>query len=195
MVQKKIYQSIKRIFDVSAAAAALIILALPLGCIALAIKLTSSGPVIHWSRRIGKNNLLFQMAKFRTMRVDTPQVATHLLKDSSAYVTSIGKFLRKFSLDELPQLINIISGDLSFVGPRPALFNQDDLIRLRTEKNVHKFIPGLTGWAQINGRDELQIPQKVEFDAYYCEHSSFLFDIKIIVLTVFKAFSGAGVCH
>jgi O-antigen biosynthesis protein WbqP len=163
----------KRIFDSLAALAALLVLAMPMLAIAVAIKLTSTGPVLYWSDRVGRNNRIFRMPKFRTMRTDTPAVATHLLGDPDRYVTSIGKLLRKTSLDELPQLISIIKGDMSFVGPRPALFNQDDLIELRTSKGIHRLIPGLTGWAQINGRDELPIPVKVEFDQYYLLNTDF----------------------
>ncbi|MGB5229887.1 MAG: sugar transferase, partial [Desulfoprunum sp.] len=169
----------KRIFDSLAALAALLVLAMPMLAIAVAIKLTSTGPVLYWSDRVGRNNRIFRMPKFRTMRTDTPAVATHLLGDPDRYVTSIGKLLRKTSLDELPQLISIIKGDMSFVGPRPALFNQDDLIELRTSKGIHRLTPGLTGWAQINGRDELPIPVKVEFDQYYLLNRSMLLDLKI----------------
>lgn len=189
------YETLKRISDVIIALCALFILAIPLAIIAMAVKLSSAGSVIHWSKRIGKNNILFQMAKFRTMRIDAPQVATHLMKDPNIYLTAIGRFLRKYSLDELPQLVNIIKGDISFVGPRPALFNQDDLVRLRTERGVHHILPGLTGWAQVNGRDELPIPVKVEYDVYYCERRSFLFDAKIIFITILKAISGENVSH
>jgi O-antigen biosynthesis protein WbqP len=163
--------------------------------IALFVKLTSSGSVLYWSDRYGKNNKLFKMPKFRTMMQDTPAVATHLLSNPDIYLTPFGKFLRKSSLDELPQLISILTGDMSFVGPRPALFNQDDLIKFRTEKGVHQLTPGLTGWAQVNGRDELPIPDKVAFDEYYLNHRSFLFDMKIIVLTVVKVLRGEGVTH
>jgi O-antigen biosynthesis protein WbqP len=195
MVQGKSYIVVKRLFDIVAAMCTLIVLSAPLLIIALFIKLTSRGPVIHWSRRIGKNNTIFLMAKFRTMCIDTPQVATHLLENPDRYVTPIGRFLRKYSLDELPQLFNIIKDDISVVGPRPALFNQDDLRELRTRKGVHALMPGLTGWAQINGRDELSIPVKVELDEYYLLHRSFLFDIKIILLTVIKVLKKEGVTH
>jgi O-antigen biosynthesis protein WbqP len=167
----------------------------PLIVIAAIIKLTSRGPVIYMSNRIGINNTTFKMAKFRTMRIDTPQVATHLLENPEIWVTSVGKILRKYSLDELPQLINILKGDLSFVGPRPALFNQKDLIDLRTQCGVHAITPGLTGWAQINGRDELSIPEKVEFDTYYLEHRSFLLDLKIILLTFVKSIRADNISH
>jgi O-antigen biosynthesis protein WbqP len=186
---------IKRTFDVVAATAALLILSIPIVIIALMIRQTSKGPIIHWSKRIGINNSIFKMAKFRTMRIDTPQVATHLLENPNQYVTSVGRFLRKYSLDELPQLINIIRGDISVVGPRPALFNQDDLRELRTRKGVHLLKPGLTGWAQVNGRDEIPIPVKVGFDEYYLNHRSFWFDLRIIFLTIMKVVKGEGVTH
>jgi O-antigen biosynthesis protein WbqP len=185
----------KRIFDSLAALAALLVLAMPMLAIAVAIKLTSTGPVLYWSDRVGRNNRIFRMPKFRTMRTDTPAVATHLLGDPDRYVTSIGKLLRKTSLDELPQLISIIKGDMSFVGPRPALFNQDDLIELRTSKGIHRLTPGLTGWAQINGRDELPIPVKVEFDQYYLLNRSMLLDLKIIGRTALKVILRDGVSH
>ena len=152
--------------------------------IALAIKLTSPGPVIYWSDRVGRNNVIFSMPKFRTMNIDTPNVATHLLENPDQYVTATGKFLRSTSLDELPQLWNIFKGEMCIVGPRPALFNQDDLIHLRTEKGDHQLIPGLTGWAQINGRDELPIPEKVDLDKEYLDGQSLWFDLKIIMLTI-----------
>jgi O-antigen biosynthesis protein WbqP len=163
--------------------------------VALAVRLTSRGSILYWSERIGRNNVIFKMPKFRTMRSDTPAVATHLLSNPALYLTPIGEFLRKSSLDELPQLLSILKGDMSFVGPRPALFNQDDLIALRTEKGVHVLTPGLTGWAQVNGRDELPIPVKVDFDEYYLLHHSLLLDIKIIVLTVLKVLRREGVTH
>ena len=150
---------------------------------------------MYWSDRVGKNNTIFRMPKFRTMKIDTPAVATHLLTNPDRFLTPIGKFLRKSSLDELPQLICILKGDMSFVGPRPALFNQDDLIALRTQKGVHVLTPGLTGWAQINGRDELPIPVKVEFDEYYLNHRSFAFDLYTILLTVLKVIRKEGVQH
>lgn len=162
---------------------------------ALAVRLTSPGPVLYWSDRVGRHNAIFKMPKFRTMRTDTPAVATHLLGDPDRWLTPIGKFLRKSSLDELPQLLSILTGDMSFVGPRPALFNQDDLIGLRTEKGVHRLVPGLTGWAQINGRDELSIPDKVEFDTFYLHRQSFLLDMKILFLTFLKVVRSDGVAH
>jgi O-antigen biosynthesis protein WbqP len=185
----------KRLFDFFMALVLLFVFCIPMLFIILLIKLTSNGPILYWSDRIGMNNKSFKMAKFRTMRVDTPAVATHLLSNAHTYITPIGAFLRKFSFDELPQLFNIISGDMSFVGPRPALFNQSDLIELRTKKNVHKLIPGVTGWAQVNGRDELSIPDKVEFDEYYLKNRSFILDIKILIITVFKVINKEGVWH
>jgi O-antigen biosynthesis protein WbqP len=186
---------VKRIFDCSAALAALFLFGLPLLLVALLVKLTSPGPVFCWSDRVGVGNGIFKMPKFRTMRIDTPAVATHLLSNPNEYLTPIGPFLRKSSLDELPQLWSVLKGDMSFVGPRPALFNQDDLIALRMERGVHRLIPGITGWAQINGRDDIPIPKKVEFDAYYLLHRSFLLDIKIILLTIFKVARREGVVH
>jgi O-antigen biosynthesis protein WbqP len=185
----------KRLFDISLTLIALLPLIIPMIIAALLVKLTSKGPVLYWSDRVGKNNIIFRMPKFRTMRIDTPAVATHLLGDPDRFLTPIGKFLRKTSLDELPQLFSILKGDMSFVGPRPALFNQDDLIALRTEKGVHVLTPGLTGWAQINGRDELPIPVKVEFDEYYLKNRSFLLDMKILLLTFFKVAKREGVTH
>lgn len=163
--------------------------------LALLICLTSKGPALYWSDRVGQYNHLFRMPKFRTMRTDTPQVATHLLSEPGAYLTPIGGFLRKTSLDELPQLWSILRGDISFVGPRPALFNQDDLVALRTSLGVHRLVPGLTGWAQVNGRDELSIPNKVEFDREYLERRSLRFDCKILLLTAIKAVRREGVHH
>ncbi len=185
----------KRLFDFFLSLLLLLFFALPLLVIALLVKFTSSGPVLYWSDRVGKDNLLFRMPKFRTMHVNTPEVATHLLADSHQYLTPVGAFLRRYSFDELPQLWSVVTGDMSMVGPRPALFNQDDLIALRTEKGVHRLIPGITGWAQINGRDDLPIPVKVEFDVYYLEHSSLMFDIKILFLTLFKVLRREGVTH
>ena len=163
--------------------------------LALLIRLTSKGPALYWSDRVGHENHIFRMPKFRTMRTDTPQVATHLLEEPGAYLTPIGGFLRQTSLDELPQLWSILRGDLSFVGPRPALFNQDDLVELRTRLGVHTLIPGLTGWAQVNGRDELSIPSKVEFDREYLERRSLSFDCRILLLTAIKTIRRAGVHH
>ena len=185
----------KRIFDLVMASFLLCFLSVPILMVVLAIKLTSRGPALYWSDRVGIDNSIFRMPKFRTMRVDTPAVATHLMKNPDAYLTPIGSFLRKFSLDELPQLYSVLKGDLSFVGPRPALFNQVDLVELRTGKEIHKLIPGITGWAQVNGRDELPIPVKVEFDEYYLKNRSFLFDIKILWMTFIKVVRREGVAH
>ena len=185
----------KRLFDLVMGIAALLVLAVPLAVIALAVKLTSPGPVFYWSDRVGIHNTIFRMPKFRSMRIDTPEVATHLLKDPDHWLTPIGSFLRKTSLDELPQLYSILKGDMSFVGPRPALFNQDDLIALRTKAGVDSLVPGLTGWAQINGRDDLPIPVKVEFDAEYLKKRSFWFDMKIIWLTFIKVIRRDNVDH
>ncbi len=185
----------KRVFDFTMSLLAFIVFSLLMLLVAFLVKITSKGPVLYWSDRIGRNNEIFRMPKFRTMRVDTPAVATHLLSDPDRFLTPIGKFLRKTSLDELPQLWSILKGDMSIVGPRPALFNQDDLIELRTQKGVHVLIPGLTGPAQINGRDELPIPVKVEFDEYYLKNRSFLFDLKIIFQTVLKVLKKEGVSH
>jgi len=163
--------------------------------VALLVRVTSSGPILFWSDRVGKHNRIFKMPKFRTMRVGTPLVATHLLTNPNSQLTSIGPFLRKSSLDELPQLWSILLGDMSFVGPRPALFNQDDLIEYRTQKNVHTLVPGLTGWAQVNGRDELTIYQKVELDVEYLNRRSFWFDIKILCKTFLNVLKRDGVSH
>lgn len=185
----------KRLFDFACSFFAFIFLAIPMLITALAVKLTSPGPILYWSNRVGKNNVIFKMPKFRTMRTDTPAVATHLLGDADRWLTPIGKFLRKSSLDELPQLFSILTGNMSIVGPRPALFNQDDLIALRTAKGVNLLTPGLTGWAQINGRDELPIPVKVEFDEWYLNNHSFFIDVKIIVRTFVKVLRKEGITH
>lgn len=185
----------KRIFDVIFSATLLIIFALPLLLIFLLIRITSQGSSIYWSDRVGKNNKIFRMPKFRTMRVGTPVVATHLMKDSDLVVTPVGKFLRKTSLDELPQLWSILIGDMTIVGPRPALFNQDDLIDLRSSLGVEKLAPGLTGWAQVNGRDELPISEKVKFDREYMERKSFWFDLRIIILTFAKVLRNQDIAH
>lgn len=185
----------KRLFDLVLALVALVLLALPILIVTLAVRLTSSGPALYWSDRVGRQNRIFKMPKFRSMRVDTPAVATHLLRSPDQWLTPIGSFLRKSSLDELPQLWSILKGDMSLVGPRPALFNQDDLIALRTEKGVHKLVPGLTGWAQINGRDELPISQKVQLDAEYLQRQSLLFDLKILWMTAVKVLARDGVSH
>ncbi len=183
----------KRLFDLAVALVAAVFLALPIVITALAVRLTSPGPALYWSDRVGRHNRIFKMPKFRSMRIDTPAVATHLLQNPDQWLTPIGSFLRKSSLDELPQLWSILKGDMSFVGPRPALFNQQDLIALRTEKGVHELVPGLTGWAQVNGRDELPIPQKVQLDAEYLQRRSFLFDLKIIWMTALKVVARDGV--
>lgn len=185
----------KRTFDITMSLAALFVFIGPLLLVALLVRLTAPGPILYWSDRVGRDNCVFKMPKFRTMRIDTPAVATHLLGDPDSWLTPVGKFLRKSSLDELPQLWSILTGNMSVVGPRPALFNQDDLIALRTAKGVHTLTPGLTGWAQINGRDELPIPVKVAFDEWYFHNQSFLFDLKIIVLTVVKVVKKEGVKH
>jgi O-antigen biosynthesis protein WbqP len=168
---------------------------IPMFIVAVLVKLTSPGPILYWSDRVGRINTIFKMPKFRTMRTDTPAVATHLLTDPDLWLTPIGKFLRKSSLDELPQLISILKGDMSIVGPRPALFNQEDLIEQRTRKGVHCLTPGLTGWAQINGRDELPIPAKVALDEYYLKNRSFALDMRIILLTIVKVAKSEGVTH
>jgi len=186
---------LKRCFDIFVSAAMLVATSLPILLVSGAVRLSSPGPAIYWSERVGKNNKIFRMPKFRTMRIDTPAVATHLMSDPQAYVTPVGRFLRRTSLDELPQLWSILVGDMSVVGPRPALFNQDDLVALRTEVGVDKLTPGLTGWAQINGRDELPIPVKVQFDAEYMRRMSFWFDLKIIVLTFARVLYRHGVSH
>lgn len=185
----------KRLFDLALACVAAVLLVLPIAVVAVAVRMTSPGPALYWSDRVGRHNRIFKMPKFRSMRIDTPAVATHLLQNPDQWLTPIGSFLRRSSLDELPQLWSILRGDMSFVGPRPALFNQDDLIALRTEKNVHELVPGLTGWAQVNGRDELPIPQKVELDAEYLRRHSFIFDLKILWMTVLKVISRDGVSH
>jgi O-antigen biosynthesis protein WbqP len=185
----------KRLFDLALACVAAVLLVLPIAVVAVAVRMTSPGPALYWSDRVGRQNRIFKMPKFRSMRIDTPAVATHLLQNPDQWLTPIGSFLRRSSLDELPQLWSILRGDMSFVGPRPALFNQDDLIALRTEKNMHELVPGLTGWAQVNGRDELPIPQKVELDAEYLRRQSFIFDLKILWMTVLKVISRDGVSH
>lgn len=185
----------KRVFDVLLACLAALVLFVPVMLVASAVRLTSKGPALYWSDRVGRNNLIFKMPKFRSMRVGTPAVATHLLANPKAHLTPIGSFLRKSSLDELPQLWSILVGHMSFVGPRPALFNQQDLIELRTQKGVHTLVPGLTGWAQVNGRDELPIPQKVALDAEYLMRQSLWLDIKILWLTFLKVVQRDGVAH
>lgn len=185
----------KRIFDLALAVLAALMLAVPVLLVAVAVRLTSPGPALYWSDRVGRHNRIFKMPKFRSMRVGTPAVATHLLADPKAHLTPIGSFLRKSSLDELPQLWSILVGDMSFVGPRPALFNQHDLIELRTRLGVHELVPGLTGWAQINGRDELPIPDKVKLDAEYLQRQSLWFDIRILWLTFLKVIRRDGITH
>jgi O-antigen biosynthesis protein WbqP len=185
----------KRVFDVVLGCLAVVILLVPVLLVALAVRLTSKGPALYWSDRVGRNNVIFRMPKFRSMRVGTPAVATHLLDNPKAHLTPIGSFLRKSSLDELPQLWSIFAGDMSFVGPRPALFNQQDLIALRTEQGVHTLVPGLTGWAQVNGRDELPIPDKVKLDVAYLQRQSLWFDIFILWLTIVKVLRRDGVSH
>ena len=185
----------KRLFDLCLGLCAAVILLLPLAVVALAVRLTSPGPALYWSDRVGRNNAIFRMPKFRSMRVGTPAVATHLLSDPRSHLTPIGSFLRKSSLDELPQLWSILRGDMSVVGPRPALFNQDDLIALRTEAGVDQLLPGLTGWAQVNGRDELPIPDKVRLDVEYLSRQSLWFDIRILWLTFVKVVRRDGVVH
>ncbi|HRD87439.1 MAG TPA: sugar transferase [Accumulibacter sp.] len=185
----------KRLFDLVLALVAATVLALPILVVAIAVRMTSKGPALYWSERVGKRNRIFRMPKFRSMLVGTPEVATHLLQDPVPHLTPIGSFLRKSSLDELPQLWSILVGDMSFVGPRPALFNQDDLIALRTQCGVHELVPGLTGWAQVNGRDELPVPRKVKLDVEYLQRQSLWFDIQILWLTVVKVLRRDGVSH
>ncbi len=185
----------KRATDLIVSGVALVVLAVPLVALAGLVRLTSPGPAIHWSKRVGRNNRLFAMPKFRTMRIDTPQVATHLMSDPQRWLTPLGGFLRKSSLDELPQLISVLVGDMSLVGPRPALFNQDDLVALRTQAGVQTLRPGLTGWAQVNGRDELPIPVKVGLDAEYLKRRSWLFDLTILAMTAWGVIFGKGVTH
>ncbi|SFH99471.1 O-antigen biosynthesis protein WbqP [Collimonas sp. OK307] len=185
----------KRIFDLFLSLLLLLFFAFPLLIIAFFVRITSTGPILYWSDRVGRNNAIFSMPKFRTMLVETPAVATHLLADPGKFLTPIGSFLRKSSLDELPQLWSIIKGDMSFVGPRPALYNQDDLIALRTTYGVEHLLPGLTGWAQINGRDELPIPEKVKLDVEYLQRQSFSLDMKIMFLTFLKVIRRDGITH
>lgn len=185
----------KRIIDLCLALFILLLFVLPIVIVTLIVGLTSVGPVLYWSDRIGRNNQLFKMPKFRTMLVDTPVIATHLLPNPKQFLTPVGSFLRKTSLDELPQLWSVIKGDMSFVGPRPALFNQDDLIALRTECGVEQLLPGLTGWAQVNGRDELSIHDKVKLDVEYLHKKSLLLDLKILLMTFVKVLCSEGVKH
>ena len=185
----------KRLFDLGLALFALLFLALPILLVAVMVRLTSQGSALYWSDRIGRYSKIFKMPKFRSMRIDTPAVATHLLDNPDQFLTPIGSFLRKSSLDELPQLWSILKGDMSFVGPRPALFNQYDLINLRTQYNVDKLLPGLTGWAQVNGRDELSISDKLKLDIAYMHNQTFLFDLKIMAMTILKVMHRDGVKH
>ena len=185
----------KRLFDFLISAILIILLAIPMVLVAIAVRLTSKGPILYWSNRIGKCNVTFKMPKFRTMRVDTPAMATHLMTDPEQFLSPIGKLLRKYSIDEFPQLFSILKGDMSFVGPRPALFNQDDLIALRSEKEVDQLLPGLTGWAQVNGRDDLSIPEKVLLDVEYMHKKSFWFDLKILWMTLLKVKNSQGISH
>jgi O-antigen biosynthesis protein WbqP len=185
----------KRTLDLVLGVIAGTVLLVPLVVVALAVKVTSKGPALYWSDRVGRNNMIFKMPKFRSMRVGTPAVATHLLADPKSHLTPIGSFLRKSSLDELPQLWSILVGDMSFVGPRPALFNQHDLVALRTQRGVHALVPGLTGWAQVNGRDELPIPAKVDLDTAYLKRQSLWFDLRILWLTFVKVVQRDGVTH
>ena len=185
----------KRFFDLLVGLMALLFALFPMLLIAVLVKVTSKGPVLYWSNRVGQENKIFSMPKFRSMRIDTPIVATHLMSAPETFLTPIGGFLRRSSLDELPQIFSILNGDMSFVGPRPALFNQNDLIVLRTEKGVEQLVPGLTGWAQVNGRDELPIPVKVALDVEYLRCRSFWFDMKILWMTFVKVVKKDGVSH
>jgi len=185
----------KRLFDIVFSIILLLILSMPIILIAIGVKTTSTGKVLYWSSRIGKGGVIFMMPKFRSMKSDTPAIATHLLSNPKTFLTPLGFFLRNYSLDEIPQLWSIIKGDMSFVGPRPALFNQEDLIGLRIENGVDNLLPGLTGWAQVNGRDELPIPEKVKMDVEYLQRQSFLFDLRILCLTLFRVLKKDGVSH
>lgn len=185
----------KRFFDIIAALVGMVFFFIPFVVITLVIRLTSKGPAVFWTKRIGKDNKFFMMPKFRSMYIDTPQVATHLLKDSRSHITPVGKFLRKTSLDEIPQLWSVLWGDMSLVGPRPALFNQDDLREMRTAVGVHTLIPGVTGWAQINGRDEISLENKVALDCEYLEKKSLFFDLKIIFFTIYKVVAKKDITH
>lgn len=186
---------LKRGFDLLLVIPSLVVLVIPLLVIALLVTATSPGPILYWSKRIGRDNKVFRMPKFRSMHMSTPVCATHLLSDPVQYLTPIGSFLRKSSLDELPQLWSVLIGDMSFVGPRPALFNQDDLIALRNECGVNKLVPGITGWAQVNGRDEIPISEKIKFDREYLERQSFFFDLRILLFTLIQVFNQAGISH
>lgn len=188
-------QKVRRSVDLLLVISISLLLIIPALLIALLVRMTSRGPALHWSRRIGRDNRVFSMPKFRTMRLDTPDVATHLLSDPERWLTPVGGFLRRSSLDEIPQLISILRGDMSFVGPRPALHNQDDLVALRTARGVHRLVPGLTGWAQVNGRDELSVQEKVAFDVEYMERQSLWLDLRITGRTLLNAFRGRDVAH
>jgi len=185
----------KRLFDLVAGIILLILLVIPMLLVAIVIRLTSKGQALYWSDRIGRRGVIFKMPKFRSMRMDAPAIATHLIEDPEQFLSPIGKFLRRYSIDELPQLFSIIKGDMSFVGPRPALFNQYDLIKLRIENRVDNLLPGVTGWAQINGRDELSIPEKVALDVEYVNRQSFLFDMRVLWITLLKVVRKDGVSH
>ena len=185
----------KRVFDLSVGLFLLALLMIPMLLIAVLVEATSIGPIFYWSERVGQMNVIFKMPKFRTMHINTPVMATHKITNPNEFLTPIGGFLRQYSLDELPQLFSILKGDMSFVGPRPALYNQNDLVDLRTEEGVNQLIPGLTGWAQVNGRDELQIPEKVALDLEYMERRSFLFDMRILWMTLLKVIMKDGVSH
>ncbi len=189
------YVIAKRMLDIIVALLLLVVLGIPMIALAILIRVTSRGPALYWSDRVGRHNRIFRMPKFRSMRVDAPQLATHLFRDPDAYLTSIGGLLRRSSLDELPQLFSILNGDISFVGPRPALFNQHDLVALRMERGVDRLLPGLTGWAQINGRDSIPIPEKVELDAWYLRNCSLWLDLKILFMTVFKVVRTEDISH
>lgn len=186
---------LKRVFDVVFAISLLLVFALPMGLIATTVRLTSRGPALHWSRRIGRDNVEFSMPKFRTMRVGAPDVASHLIGDPAAFLTPVGSLLRRTSVDELPQLWSILVGDMSFVGPRPALWNQDDLIEQRAAEGIDRLVPGVTGWAQVNGRDELPLAEKVRFDKEYLQQRSFRFDLKVIFITLFNVLRQHGISH
>jgi O-antigen biosynthesis protein WbqP len=186
---------VKRLFDLVLVFISSFMLLAPIFVVAVLVRLTSPGPALHWSDRVGSKNKIFKMPKFRSMRVGTPALASHLLANPNTYLTPIGSFLRKSSLDELPQLLSILMGDMSFVGPRPALFNQHDLIELRTQTGVSNLLPGLTGWAQVNGRDEMSITRKVVLDVEYMQRQGFWFDVKILWLTILKVLKRDGVSH
>lgn len=195
VVNRRVYMMLKRLFDIALSVVLLAIFAVPMVLIGVSIRLTSSGPALYWSRRVGRDNSVFNMPKFRTMRVDTPVLATHLMESPETYLTPIGSVLRRTSLDELPQLWSILAGDMSFVGPRPALFNQDDLIALRARAGIDRLVPGLTGWAQVNGRDELPVDEKVRFDSEYLQGRSLCLDLRIIFITLVKVFRRHGISH